>query len=135
MPTKQIGDLGEKIAEKYLKSKGYRILDKNYCFRIQGTPQKGEIDIVAQKDKIITFVEVKSLYQKIPRPRDFLIEGLSLEGKVNFLKQKKMIKSAIGWLMKNKIPLDSQWQMDVVAIEINPKTKKAKIRHLKNAII
>jgi len=135
MSTKQIGDLGEKIAERYLESKGYQILDRNYSFRIEGTPQKGEIDIVAKKDDITTFIEVKSIYQKILRSQDFLIEGLSLEGKVNFLKQRKLIKSAIGWLIKNKIPLDNQWQMDVVAIEINPKTKKAKIRHLKNAII
>ena len=49
MSTKGVGDFGERIAEKYLKDKGYQILDKNYSFRIPGNPQKGEIDIVAKK--------------------------------------------------------------------------------------
>ena len=44
--TKTIGDLGEKIAESYLKKKGYKILDKNY-FKTRSAVSKGEIDIVA----------------------------------------------------------------------------------------
>ena len=47
------GNLGENIAEKFLINKGYTILEKN--FRIRG----GEIDIIAQKDEIFVFVEVK----------------------------------------------------------------------------
>ena len=124
MPSKELGILGEKIAENYLKKKGYKILDKNYSFRIFG-PQKGEIDIIAEKDKTICFVEVKTLSSdKIINP----------EQKVDYLKQRKIIKTAQSWLMKNKIPFDSPWQIDVVAIKIDLKNKKARIRHLKNAV-
>ena len=42
--TKQIGDYGEDLAEKYLKKRGWRILSRN--FGVKG----GEIDIIA-KDK------------------------------------------------------------------------------------
>jgi hypothetical protein len=36
--------------------------------------------------------------------------------------------------MEKKIPLDSKWQIDVVSVEINSDSKKAKIRHFPNAV-
>lgn len=126
MNSKQLGDWGEKIAEDYLKNKRYRILDKNYVFRIRCGPPKGEIDIVAEKDKIVSFIEVKTLISN---------KIISPEAEVDFSKKKKTIKAAQFWLMKNKLPLDAKWQIDVIAIEINSQNKKAKIRHLENAII
>lgn len=150
MTSKQTGILGEKIAENFLKKRGYKILDRNYAFRIKGGPQKGEIDIVAKKDKTIIFVEVKTTNHKKQRSLLFMIgnseeeslrefqgersEELSPESRVDFQKQKRIIKSAQSWLMKNKIPLDSPWQADVIAVEIDEATKKARIRHFKNAV-
>jgi len=122
MYTKRVGNLGERIAENYLRDKGYQILDKNYVFRIAGSPQKGEIDIVAKKDDVISFIEVKTL-------RDQLI---SPEEKVNFSKQRKLRMTAESWLMKKKIPLNSKWQIDVIAIKIGG--KKVEISHFENAI-
>ena len=61
MNTKETGSLGEKIAERFLKKKGYHILDKNYSSKFVSGPQKGEIDIIAKKGDIITYIEVKSL--------------------------------------------------------------------------
>ena len=124
MESKQTGILGEKIAENYLKNKGYEILDKNYSFKISG-PKRGEIDIIAKKENTISFVEVKTLTSdKVIRP----------EEKVDYLKQRKIIKTGQSWLMKNKIPFDTKWQIDVVSILINPNTKTAKIRHFPNAV-
>ena len=48
-----VGDVGESIAEKYLVSKGARILARNYTVR------GGEIDLIAELDDTILFVEVK----------------------------------------------------------------------------
>ncbi|RKZ21383.1 YraN family protein [bacterium] len=47
------GKKGEDRAVRYLKRKGYRILDRNYRFK------HWEIDIIAQKGDTIVFVEVK----------------------------------------------------------------------------
>lgn len=124
MNTKQTGNFGERIAEKYLKNKGYKILDRNYYFRIPGNPQKGEIDIIAKKGEIISFVEVKLL-----RDPAMLI---SPEEKVNFSKMRKLIKTAESWLFKKKIPLNTKWQIDILAIEI--RGGKAKISHFENAV-
>ncbi len=127
MGSKQLGILGEKIAENYLRNKGYEILDKNYSFRISTGPKTGEIDIVVKKNDIISFIEVKTLAD---RGRASII---SPEEKVDFGKQRKLVKTAESWLMKKKIPLNSKWQIDVIAIELNS-NKKAKINHFENAI-
>jgi putative endonuclease len=124
MSTKKIGQFGEKIAENYLKKRGYQILDRNYKFQMPGDLQKGEIDIVAKKEDKVCFVEVKTL--KDPKIEIFP------EDKINFSKKKKLIATAEGWLIKNKIPLNSKWQIDVISIEI--KDKKIKISHFENAI-
>jgi len=124
MSPKQIGILGEKIAERYLKNKGYQILDKHYSFRISGSPQRGEIDIVAKKGDIISFIEIKTLAgsNQIASP----------EEKVNFSKQRKLRLMAESWLMKKRIPLNSKWQIDVISLIITQ--GKAKIWHFENAI-
>jgi putative endonuclease len=126
MNTKKIGDIGEEIAERYLKKKGYEILDKNYCFRIAGSPQQGEIDIIAKRGSLISFVEVKTLQSK------GFSRLLNPEDKVDFWKRKRIIKTAEYWLNKNKTALDSRWQVDTIAVIINPFDKKARVKHLKN---
>jgi len=126
MNTRKIGNLGERIAENYLKKKGYQILDKNYFFRIAGSPRRGEIDIVAKKDEVISFIEVKTLSDQ-GQARAF-----SPEEKVGFGKQRKLVRTSESWLMKNKIPLNSKWQIDILAIEI--KNGKARISHFENAV-
>jgi len=119
-----IGKTGEEIAVKFLKEKGYQILDRNYRFQIPGDLQRGEIDIVAKKRDTICFVEVKTL--KDPKIEIFP------EEKVNFSKTKKLILTAESWLIKNKIPLNSKWQIDVISVLIKGKEKK--ISHFENAI-
>lgn len=127
MNSKKVGSFGERIAEKYLKDKGYQILDRNFSFRIPGSPQKGEIDIIAKKDDIISFIEVKTL--KIGGGQS---SAISPEEKVNFPKQRKLRETAESWLMKKKIPLNSKWQIDVISVMI--KKGKAEISHFENAI-
>lgn len=48
------GTEGEKVAARYLEKNGYKILEKNY--RVAGS----EVDIIAQKDETLCFVEVKT---------------------------------------------------------------------------
>lgn len=50
-----LGKAGEKIACEFILEKGFKILEKNYRFG-----KSGEIDIIAQKNETIVFVEVKS---------------------------------------------------------------------------
>ena len=54
MHNKELGALGEKKAQSYLKRLGWKILETNYKTRF------GEVDIIAQKKDVIAFVEVKT---------------------------------------------------------------------------
>lgn len=54
MNKRKFGAVGEKIAQMFLIKKGYLILETNFY------TYKGEIDIIAQKEECIVFVEVKT---------------------------------------------------------------------------
>ena len=120
--TKEIGALGEDVARRYLKGKGYKILDKNFFKTINGL-KIGEIDIVARKKGAIVFFEVKTLSGGI---------GFSPESKINFQKQNKISKIAQIWLDENNIPQESLWQIDALAIVLDFSSRKARINHFQN---
>lgn len=128
MNSKEIGILGEKIAENYLKKKGYKILEKNYSPKFVSGPKIGEIDIIAKKEGTFIFIEVKT----VQKSQNVFFNP---EEKVNFAKQRKIIKTAESWLIKNKIFLEVKCQIDVLAIIVDFEKKKAKIKHFKNIII
>jgi len=130
MDTKEIGALGEKVASEYLKRKGHKILARNYVPKFVSGPQRGEIDIVAKKKDIISFVEVKTLTENGREQFSAILP----EDKVDYQKQRKILKMAENWLMEKKIPLNSKWQIDVIAIKIDLNNRKARIRHFKNAV-
>lgn len=54
MSTRDTGNIGESLTAYYLERSGYKILRRNYTVR------GGEIDIIAEKDGVIAFVEVKT---------------------------------------------------------------------------
>ncbi len=120
MTTKELGDLGEKMACGYLVEKGYKILGKNYKISF------GEIDIIAQKDKVIHFVEVKSLadngYNFAP------------EEHVDYRKQRKLRQMAQIWLEKQKYSQETAHQIDIVGILVNQQTRMAKLHYFPNAV-
>jgi putative endonuclease len=131
---KHIGEIGEAIAAKFLKGKNYRILDKNFAQKYIGGPQIGEVDLIAEPQggfldylgvskNPIVFVEVKTVYGD---------RGFSPESKVNWQKKEKIARMAEIWMNKKKAYQDRPWQIDVVAIVIDKKDKKAKINHFKN---
>lgn len=54
MQTSLTGKDGEKLASRYLEGKGYEILEKNFRYK------RGEIDLVAKKEGLLIFIEVKT---------------------------------------------------------------------------
>lgn len=117
MNTKLLGNKGEQIATDYLFSKGYKILHRNFV------AFGAEIDIVAMDESTdnIVFVEVKTLSNSyFEQPYE----------KVNFKKQKQIIKAANSYLVRHNIDKDARF--DVVSIVANDATP-LQIEHIISA--
>ncbi len=128
MTTKELGELGERIACEYLVKKGYNIVEKNYRINF------GEIDIIAKKpwklfknDKTVHFVEVKTLESKDPQ---FVFP----EEHVDFRKQRKLRQMAEIWLQKNRYKQNHPYRIDVIGILVNEETRKANLHYFPNAV-
>lgn len=114
MNTRKIGYIGEGIAKKYLESKGYNTLCVNYYSGY------GEIDIISCIDKYIIFVEVKT--------RKSTLYSTPAQA-VNSRKQRKIINSALDYIIKNNIKLQPRFDV----IEIIKNRGKVEINHIINA--
>lgn len=119
---RQLGDKGEEIARSYLEKNNYKIIETNFW------KPWGELDIIAQLGQDIVFVEVKTKSLGISDKY-----GLP-EEEVNFFKQQKLIRTANLYLIENNYPEDLNWQIDVISVFLNWKTRQAKLQHLKNAV-
>ncbi len=114
----ELGFFAEHYAAEYLKSKGYKILGHNY------RKPWGEIDIIARKQGILIFVEVKANKKDIP--------GFEPELRVNSDKQYRMTRIARTYLSDFKYPENQPWQLDVLSVTFDKDRGIAKIRHYKN---
>ncbi len=110
----ELGKLGEQLAVDFLIKKGYKIKEKNWRF------QKAEVDIIAQKENILTIIEVKTrTTDYFGNPQDFITP-----------KKIKLLTKAIDeYVVTND--LDVEVRFDVIGI-INNKNE-IKIEHLEDA--
>jgi putative endonuclease len=109
------GELGERIAERWLRRQGWRVVNRRF--------QNGhrDIDLVVEREGTIAFVEVKAR-----KGADF---GGPVEA-VNWRKQKELTKSAYVWIERHGQPLE-QYRFDVVGVLVDGKA--VRIRHVPDA--
>ena len=115
MNKRREGSRGEDLAVDFLKKKGYRILDRNYRFG------RGELDIVAEDNRMLVFVEVKSRRTELyGDPIDALTPS----------KCTQLRKIAEGYLFRHHID-DRSCRFDVIAIDYDGEIPN--IRHVEDA--
>jgi putative endonuclease len=126
MTTKDIGNLGELLACKFLKKKRYKILENNLHV------SHNELDIVAldKKQGFIVFVEVKTrsverdLYSPFGRPADAVTRS----------KQKRTVDAARGFLHTNPKMNKYQPRFDVIEVYLDKENRALlEINHIENA--
>ena len=103
MNTKSIGNEGEYRAAKYLESKGFEIIERNWRTKL------GEIDIIAVKNDILVFVEVKTL------PNGTLD---MIQRELNYQKRQRIIKTSKRFLLKHREYSNSYVRFDVIVIDM-----------------
>ena len=103
-----LGQEGEQLVVEKYQELGFKVIGRNY--RIHFTRQVGELDLVAVKDKLIAFVEVKT--------RQSETFGQPAEA-VGRSKQLKLIKMAKLFMMQNDKYSDYDYRIDVAAVRID----------------
>lgn len=113
--TQEFGQLGERIAERWLRKLGWKVIQRRF--------RNGhrDIDLVMERDGTVAFVEVKAR-----RGTDF---GGPLEA-VNWSKQRELARSASVWIDRHGRASES-YRFDVVGVLVEG--DRVRIRHIPNA--
>jgi putative endonuclease len=108
----------EHLASQFLQRKGYEIMELNF------RRKWGEIDVVARKEGIFVFIEVKASRSSIA--------GFEPELRAGRDKMKKVHRTARTYLAYRKIGPEIPWQIDIISVTFNKEKTSANIKHFKN---
>ncbi|HUX13408.1 MAG TPA: YraN family protein [Spirochaetia bacterium] len=114
--TRERGDEGEACAARYLQERGFRILERNFRIR------RGEVDIIAVRDDILAFCEVKS-WRTLP------VE--SLEYALSCEKRRRIITTAAVYRQKN--PEYESYHVRFDVLHIATASENPIVTHLESA--
>lgn len=113
----ELGKLGEDLACKYLKKKGYKIVERNYW------QPWGELDIMAvSPEKVLVLVEVKTVNGPYP-----MVAG---EDQFTSAKSRKFKRTAELYANSSKLLTDKGWRIDLVAITMDG--REFDLKHYEN---
>ena len=118
MSTKQDGDWGEALVEKYLSERSCRIVEREWRCRL------GEIDLIAEKDGMLLFVEVKL--------RTNLRYGMPCEY-VTAKKQEKLRAAALLYLSMHGLDVPARFDVAEVYTDVHRSAGKTRIAYIENA--
>ena len=117
---RRLGDLGEYYAAMFLMKHGFDILERNYY------QKEGEIDIIALKNNVLHFVEVKSVSRETLQKTFY-----RLEDRMNVKKILRIIKTAAVFIEENNLK-DIKQQIDFISVEFFVGYTDPRIRYLEN---
>ena len=126
----EIGEIGERITLNYLTRKGFDVICMNY------RKKWGEIDVVAIKDNILHFVEVKTVSRSS-------VDGKIMDGKndhrpednVHPMKARRLERAMQTYLLENYKKNDPEWQFDLACVFLDKDKKVAKIKFMENIVL
>jgi putative endonuclease len=113
--TQSLGALGERIAERWLRGKGWRIVQRRF------RSGHRDIDLVAERAGLVAFVEVKA------RAGDRFGDPVA---SVNWRKQKELGRSARVWIARHG-RAGVAYRFDVVGVLVAE--RRVRVRHVEDA--
>ena len=118
MSTKQDGDWGEALVEKYLSERGCRIVEREWRCRF------GEIDLIAWDKNVLCFVEVKTRTNtQMGLPREYVTAG----------KQARIRKTALFYLCDNGLDCPARFDVAEVYAAAPGDEKSVRIVYVEDA--
>jgi putative endonuclease len=115
---RELGASGERVAAEYLRAHKYEVLETNFrC-------QLGEIDIIAQKEGWLVFVEVRTRASSaFGTPEESLTRS-----------KKDRLKNLASFYLQTHEGLPGLWRIDVAAVEIGQDGRVSRVELIENAI-
>jgi putative endonuclease len=122
LSTKDIGNLGERVAAEYLRRKGFTIVDRNVARKT------GEIDVIAKKEGVLHFVEVKSVAcSEFPEEAK---ESASYDPADNLHPHKiQKVARTAEWYVAEK-EWEGDWQVDGALVWLRSRDGVARVEYL-----
>lgn len=120
--SREVGALGENIACEYLRRHGFSIRDRNYI------KKTGELDIIAEKENTLHFVEVKTVLT-----HNFLSEKSSSDDydpslNLHEAKVRKVARTGEWYVLEKR--WEGEWQVDGVLVWIRRRDGMARVSYL-----
>jgi putative endonuclease len=122
-----IGRLGEDIVARYLENRGYSIRERNFKKKC------GELDIVAHKDNVLHFVEVKAGSWSGSWPK----EGKDVYRPEDHMHKNKLARLGRAmqtYLTEHPVLASERWTLDLVVVLINEETRRARVACLRDIL-
>ncbi|MFA6158668.1 MAG: YraN family protein [Candidatus Paceibacterota bacterium] len=120
------GELGEAIACRFLKRRSFEIIERNY------TQKWGEIDIVARRDGITRFIEVKSVSCENFEPMSPNADRYRPEDQAHVRKLKRISRTIQTYLANDEV---GEWKFDLICVYINHARKVARVKMLVDLVL
>ena len=128
MGKQEVGRTGEDIACRFLVKRGFHIKERNY------RKKWGEIDIIAEKGKILHFVEVKTVTRENLADISCVTDSYRPEDNLHPWKLQRLSRTIQTYLLEKKCD-EMEWVFDVATVYLAVKVKKAKVQLLENIIL
>ncbi|MEK7634911.1 MAG: YraN family protein [Patescibacteria group bacterium] len=126
----ETGTVGENIASNFLTKKGFEVICRNY------RKKWGEIDVIAEKDKVLHFVEVKTVSRRSYGDKfEQEINTYRPEDNMHPWKLQRLRRTIQTYLLekyKNNVP---EWRFDLICVFLDQERRVAKVRLMEDIIL
>ncbi len=117
-PRQALGALGERVAERWLRARGWRVVTRRF------RSGHRDVDLIVERPGLVAFVEVKA--------RRGPAFGGPLEA-VHWRKRRELVRSAHVWVARHGAP-DTAYRFDVIGVAFGPgATPTVCVRHVADA--
>ena len=130
----ELGVIGEEIACKFLMKHGFSVILRNY------RKKWGEIDIIAEKQGRIHFVEVKSVSREnfgsvSNTGQNRENDGFRPEDNMHPWKIKRLSRTIQTYLLEADVSDETEWQFDVVCVFVSVQKRVGRVQILEDIVL
>jgi putative endonuclease len=118
---RKVGDIGENVACEFLLKRGFEVVKRNYLRKW------GELDIIAKRNGIYRFIEVKT-GSHVPH----VTSSFRPEENVHPQKLRRIYRAIQTYMLENS--LDCDFQIDVIVVHLDTTKRNARVEMIENIV-